>query len=227
MTPDAISAAEVSKGVEAFNSVYGEMDKALWRISQAARDGLLGRQESPAVGTLVWTIKSWWGVQGVRREVAQITAQALLAEEWTGELFEAVLASGPDAERFACLRVSRLVDEMVARGAGRREFSFASKTLHWLMPWRVPVYDSFVRKSVGVPTTWGHEDAYRQIVSRQLVAAEALVTGPTGWAGDVEPKSPLRALDKYLWWVGGGSTSQATLVKDPWSVVYRLGLRPE
>lgn len=33
----------------------------------------------------------------------------------------------------------------------RREFSLASKVLHWLMPWRIPVYDSFVRGMLGVP----------------------------------------------------------------------------
>jgi hypothetical protein len=30
-------------------------------------------------------------------------------------------------------------------GVPRREYSLASKVLHWLMPWQVPVYDSFVR----------------------------------------------------------------------------------
>lgn len=213
--------------MEAFNSIYGEMDKALWCISRAARDCLLQKRDSPVIGALVWTIRSWWGVQGVRRETAGIAAQALLAEEWTDEFFQPNLASGVEAERFASSRVPRLVNGMVARGAGRQEFSLASKTLHWLMPWRVPVYDSFVRKSIGVPTTWGHEDAYRLIVRSQLHAAEALMSGPPTWAGDVEPTSPLRALDKYHWWVGGGRTSQAAVVKDPWSIVYRLGLRPD
>ena len=107
------------------------------------------------------------------------------------------------------------------------EFSLASKTLHWLMPWRIPVYDSFVRKSVGVRSTWNHQDAYREIVSWQFRVCQELGTDDPGWTGDVPPRSPFRALDKYLWWIGGGNAGTAALVKDPWREVYRLGLRPD
>jgi hypothetical protein len=36
--------------------------------------------------------------------------------------------------------------------------------------------------------------------------------------------SPLRALDKLTWWLGGGAAGTAAEVRDPWQVTRRLGL---
>src|SRR4051794_31619784 len=80
--------------------------------------------------------------------------------------------------------VSSLVERSRALGVPRREYSLASKTLHWRMPWRVPVYDSFVRLSLGIPQAWDHPDAYQRV-------------------GELEPRSPLRAFDKCLCRFGG------------------------
>lgn len=45
------------------------------------------------------------------------------------------------------------------------------------------------------------------------------------WIGSLEPRSPLRALDKLTWWLGGGSTGPAAEVHDPWQVPRQLGLK--
>jgi hypothetical protein len=45
------------------------------------------------------------------------------------------------------------------------------------------------------------------------------------WIGSLEPRSPLRALDKLTWWLGGGSTGAAAEVHDPWQVPRQLGLK--
>jgi hypothetical protein len=42
------------------------------------------------------------------------------------------------------------------------------------------------------------------------------------WIGEIEPKSPLRALDKYLWYKVGGET--APVFRDPCRVLRQLGL---
>jgi len=109
-------------------------------------------------------------------------------------------------------------------GVPRREYSLASKVLHWLMPWRVPVYDSFVRSVLGVPASWDHPEAYRK-VSAEIFAMARAMTADSTWVGSFEPTSPLRALDKLTWWLGGGSSGAAAVVRDPWQVTRNLGLR--
>lgn len=92
------------------------------------------------------------------------------------------------------------------------------------MPWRVPVYDSFVRSAPGVPASWDHPEAYRK-VSFEVFAMARAMTGDCAWAGSLEPASPLRALDKLTWWLGGGSAGAAAEVRDPWQVIRKLGLK--
>jgi hypothetical protein len=54
----------------------------------------------------------------------------------------------------------------------RREFSLASKVLHWLLPYRVPAYDSYVCKSLGVRGADDHpERAWREVAHKILGAA--------------------------------------------------------
>lgn len=111
----------------------------------------------------------------------------------------------------------------MALGVPRREYSLASKVLYWLLPWRVPVYDSYVRKILGIPTSWDHPQAYRQIVHE--VFAMTRGSGPElEWAGSIEPISPLHAIDKCLWWLGGGDNGNAAEVRRPWRVIDELGL---
>jgi hypothetical protein len=95
--------------------------------------------------------------------------------------------------------------------------------LHWLLPWQVPAYDKLVRVALGVPD-WEQPRAYRAVAGKLLTLAADLETDDRHWIGVLEPHSPLRALDKCLWWAGGGGTAGAAVVKDPWQVVRTLGL---
>jgi len=92
------------------------------------------------------------------------------------------------------------------------------------MPWRVPVYDSFVRGALGVPASWDHPQAYSKIAA-EVFAMASTMTGIPAWIGSLEPRSPLRALDKVTWWLGGGNTGAAAEVHDPWQVPHQLGLK--
>ena len=67
---------------------------------------------------------------------------------WSPDLFGPVPDYGPGRAGFACDRVAEIVRRSMSMGVPRREYSLASKELHWLMPWRVPVYDSFVRATL-------------------------------------------------------------------------------
>jgi hypothetical protein len=174
---------------------------------------------------LIWTIKSWWGLQGVRSETKALMATALAhSMTWSPDLFRPVPEYGPDCAREACERVAELVSRSMLLGVPRREYSLASKVLHWLMPWRVPAYDSYVRRALGVPTSWDHPEAYRKIAA-EVVTMACTMTEDPAWIGPLEPRSPLRALDKLAWWLGSGSTGAAAQVRDPWQVPRRLGLK--
>ncbi len=219
-----LSASQRTEAVLAFNFRYGEMEQALWCLSRHCRAALVDGHTSPVVEALVWTLKSWWGVQGVRAETKELMAKALVsAVNWSPDLFAPDFAADRGAEEFAFDSVSALVAMTMSLGVSRREFSLASKVLHWLLPWRVPVYDSFVRQYLHVPSSWDHPHAYRRIV-RDVFAMAREVAQDLSWAGTIEPISPLHALDKCLWWAGGGHVETAAVVKDPWRVIRRLGL---
>ena len=176
------------------------------------------------VDALVWTLKSWWGVQGVTTATRHAMVEALASMEWSESLFEPTVGAPVLAATGACDRVADLVSRSQEFGATRREYSLASKALHWLLPWRIPVYDSFVRKSLDVPADWDHPRAYAHIAQRIFNEVRALDDTDTAWFGSIEPLSPLRALDKYFWWIGGGSAAQAAPVGNPWEPIDALGL---
>src|SRR5206468_2561070 len=119
---------------------------------------------------------------------------------------------------------SSLIRVMKRLGANRNEWSLVSKVLHWLIPWRIPVNDSYVRTSLQIPEAWSPNDQYREIVDREFALARKLSAEDSEWLGEVDPKSPLRAIDKYLWWKGGGHRGTAIIDKDPWKVVRDLGI---
>jgi hypothetical protein len=215
--------SEKAEAVRAFDALVGEMDLALWHLAVNSRVALLGGQSSPVVEALVWTVKSWWGVQGVESKTKARMASALAAMAWSPDLFQDVLPASPGAEEHACELVSELVSRCMSIGVPRREYSLASKVLHWLLPWHVPAYDDNVRRSLGIPSSWDNPRKYRQAAQQVYAAAQAAGPNPA-WAGSLEPRSPLRALDKCLWWIGGGNASGAAQVKNPWLVVDQLGL---
>lgn len=219
-----INPSEINDAVHAYSSLFGEMEQVLWCLSKHCRAPLLNGQSSEVVETFIWTIRSWWGVQGPNKEFKTLLARALSQLEWSDELFQP-LANIPDnAEVFACSLTTSLVSRTQAMGAARREYSLTSKVLHWLLPWRIPIYDSFVRKSLNVPVSWDHPDAYRLITHKIFAIARRFDEAQTDWIRAGNPASPLRALDKYLWWQGGGSKATAAIIRDPWKVVEQLGL---
>ena len=213
---------DILEAVNAYNNLYAEMDGALWCVSRSVRDSLLKGETSKGLEVLVWTIKSWWGVRGVRSETKSLAARALASLGWSVEMFGE--DSFMDPTQFALDRVSTLVSRMKDLGVNRTEFSLAAKSLHWLMPWRIPVYDGIVRRSLEIPAGTSHQSAYRHIAQWEFETSERLIHGDTDWLGTVDPRSPIRALDKYLWWEGGGHIGTATRVKDPWSICRGLGL---
>lgn len=216
---------EVASAVEKYNARYGEMDEALWCLSNASRPLLLRGQTGQVLERLVWTVRSWWGVQGVISETATSAGRALADMEWSSAMFTEEVGPVGDPEAFqayAIHRVSGLVERMKDFGVPRAEFVLSAKVLHWLMPWRVPAYDSFVRKSLGAS---GHQEyAYLDIARWEFDNALRLMAEGSDWLGSVNPRSPLRALDKYLWRMGGGDVGTAVIVSDPWEVCKTLGL---
>jgi hypothetical protein len=219
-----VSNHELSSAINTFNTRYGEMERVLWCLATHSRAALLDHEEAPVLAELVWTLKKWWGVQGVRSETKSAMARALLSLEWSPELFEPIDTPPPGIEDYATDLVATFVRESVALGVPRREYSLASKVLHWLLPWRIPVYDSFVRLSVGVPEAWDHPAAYARVTRELFHAARNFTAADSSWMGLLEPRAPLRAFDKCFWWFGGGDAGTAVEVRDPWRVVDELGL---
>jgi hypothetical protein len=52
-------------------------------------------------------------------------------------------------------------------------------------------------------------------VGWQYEATDRLLSPDREWLGTTDPKSLLRALDKYLWFYGGGDANVAVVVKNP------------
>jgi hypothetical protein len=195
------------------------MDEALWDLSLSARASLQARSPVEAEA-LVWTVRSWWGVQGATRDTGVIAARALLQLGLRRELFLDEFSSARAVEDVVDL-VAGLADTMQLLGARRYEMSLASKTLHWLLPWWIPVYDAFVCDQLGLSQN-DPRSAYRGIVDWQYARAGKLLALGSDWIGNVNPRSPLRALDKYLWYAGGGSANKAVVVKSPRGRISRL-----
>jgi hypothetical protein len=221
---DQVSDRELAQAVDTFNVRYGEMERVLWCLATHSRQALLDYNKTPVLEALVWTIKSWWGVQGVRRETRSAMATALLALDWSPDHFHPLVVPPAGIEDYAIEIVAKLVETSRALGVPRREYSLASKVLHWLLPWRVPVYDSFVRLSLGIPESWDHPKAYSRVVRELFDAGRKLTAANSAWVGTLEPRAPLRAFDKCLWWFGGGQAATAVEVRNPWRVVDDLGL---
>ena len=223
-----VSESEVLRRVKEFDCRYRRMERVLWCLSKEARTCLLRARRCQVVEVFVRKIRSWWGVRGVSGADEQATVRALLSGPWEPQWFGPVEDFGDDARDFAVGRVRELVGRILREGGRRREWSLSSKVLHWLMPWRVPAYDAFVRKALGVRSNGDHEAAYAEVVGRVFDLATCLRSKSAGWMGTLEPASPLRALDKYLWLEGYRSVTdkppQAAVVRDPERVLRDLGL---
>ena len=171
MNLSALTASEITQAVNEYNRRYSEMDRTLWCLSKHCRESLIDGQSTIVVETLVWTIRSWWGVQGARKETKTLLANALSELSWTPDLFSPLAICPENVEVSAYDLVSTLVETARKLGVSRREYSLASKVLHWLLPWRIPIYDSFVRSCLEVPNAWDHPEAYRAIASKMFAMA--------------------------------------------------------
>jgi len=209
--------------VQDFDNCFGQMEQALWCLSKHCRESLLSNQSSECLETLIWTIKDWWGVQGVVTESKVQIAKSIAKLEWTSSLFQP--RQDIVDESFACAWVAEVLARSKELGVPRQELSLTSKVLHWLLPWHIPVYDAFVRSSLGIPSSLKPLEAYRKVSTELMHAARQIDVSKAAWLGDNDPRSPLRGLDKCLWWIGGGKDGNAKIIKNPWRVAHQLGLR--
>jgi hypothetical protein len=115
------------------------------------------------------------------------------------------------------------MSDFAASLSWRQEYSWTSKTVHWLLPWRVPAFDKNVRNYLRVPKGWDNKRAYGE-VARRIFALARQESPEPAWAGPLQPCTPLRALDKWLWWDGDGKDSHVYVDPDPWRVVRELNL---
>lgn len=222
-----LSEDNLAEAVRTFDNRYAEMEKVLWCLSNHSRAALLEQDDgAPALGELVWHLRIWWGVQGARLETKSAMAKALVdLEEWSPELFQPVDPPPVNAEEYAVDLVKRLVEKSQEMGAARREYSLASKVLHWLLPWRIPVYDKNVRFILRVPENSDYPaKSYARVADGVFRTARNISAANLEWMGSLEPRSPLRALDKYFWRVGGGDADTAVVDANPWRRVDELGL---
>ena len=130
MFTETVTIDDAKKGVKAFNSRYSEMERALWCLSRAAAKDLMNNQDSPTIEELIWTIKSWWGIQGVRKGTKSMATQALLDLRLDANLLVSKSNLDPEGVKIAVELVSDFVGRMMKFGVSRREWSLASKVLH-------------------------------------------------------------------------------------------------
>ena len=208
MRSDFPSVEQVKRASAEYDQAFGHVDTEFWAWSQRIRESLLAHDATQDVRDFVWAIKSKWGIQGVRTETGPVAASVLASLDWEPEWFELSWGYTEEDERFAISTVAHYVSEMQNQGVPRREFSYASKVLHWVMPARIPLYDSAVRGFLGIPQAWAPRKALKAITGWEFAAARNLLAGGNDWLGESEPATALRALDKYLWWEGAGKESQ-------------------
>lgn len=219
-----LTSTEASEAVRRYDSSFGEMELVLGCLGMSIRKNLKGHNSQQIAEALVWTLKSWWGVQGVRKESKAMMASALLSLPISENMLEVRVGIATDAATIAAKLVKSLVEHTCALGCERKEVSLASKVLHWVLPWHVPVFDSFVCKELGVSIGGDPLRAYAELAQLKVAAAASLASWESNWLGNIPPRSLLRALDKCLWWQGGGDSGKAVVVRNPWAVINELGI---
>jgi hypothetical protein len=231
MEPREVPEWRRAEAVGAFDAKYRDQCQVLWCLSKHCRPALLAGKSSPVLEKLISTVRIWWRVRGAPAATDPYMAAAITeAIGWSPDVFRPTSAFGSEAVDFAI----ELVDKVVAStkelsGSSRREYSWTSKTVHWLLPWRVPAFDKNVRNYLGVPKGWQDlERAYGEVARRIFALAREEPPEPV-WAGPLEPCTPLRALDKWLWWDGSGKDSHDHdyVDPDPWRVARELSLERE
>lgn len=198
-TPD-----DIHRAVEAYNKARGcgDEDAKLWSETARARSLVLGSNDSPEAPTEIAeyaeAVRFWGSIQGVFRDDYSKVARAL----WFNPIRSAIWAMREGTILTTPLTgiiqlEEGLVREMLIGGVARKHYSWASKMLHFLLPATVPIYDSFVREYL--MTTDGIE-GFAEIVARARECVHELLLHEAYIVGNLEPKTLLRALDKFYWW---------------------------
>lgn len=137
-------------------------------------------------------------------------AKVLLSLPWDDASLDGEIISEAMEKRAVTL-LDEIVSATVRAGAKKQHYSWASKILHWQFPGQIPIYDSFVRKFLGISEE--KKQAYREIVRWEYEVARELLPSREQAVGLSQPRFLFRAIDKYLWWKGGGEESKAA----PWT----------
>jgi hypothetical protein len=117
---DVCDHPEIAEAVRRFNDRYGEMERALWCLSVNSRADLLAGNSSPVLENLVWTVKKFWSVRGVKRETKIYMARALVElTMWSPDIFEPQTDYSPRAAIDACKWVDELVNRIMSLGVAR------------------------------------------------------------------------------------------------------------
>ncbi len=195
---------EIRKAVDAYNDDpdCGAEDERCWVKTARARELVLGLSYSPdtprEIAAYAEEIRMWGSIQGVSRDDYPRAAVVLWKDpvrKRIRELKQHTIMTAPLNDVVGLEEA--LVQGMVGAGIPKTHYSWASKMLHFLLPATMPVYDSYVREYL--ETTQGI-DAYRVIASRAKECAKELAPHEEKIVGTREPRTLLRAIDKFYWW---------------------------
>ena len=192
-------ADEVRERVRCFNDVFFKEEIAQAGATQAGWKALrLG--DAVGVKAFVWQTRVWGRVQyGSQDSAGKLAARLLKLRERLEQLVKETRTGRVRGEVFDLWKE---VYDLKAEG-GRREASWAAKVLHWLLPEVACVVDLNVAVALDLEKAWTdsrYEDVYKQVLEQVYQCADGLEGD--SWLGDVEPRTALRAFDKYLWMVG-------------------------
>jgi hypothetical protein len=192
MEPRDVPESRRAEAVSAFDAKYGDQCQVVLCLSRHSRPALLAGESSPVLEKLISTIRTWWPVRAPADTDPYMAAAITKAIGWSPDVFRPTSAFGSETADFAV----ELVDKVVASakelsGSWRREYSWTSKTVHWLLPWRVPAFDKNVRNYLGVPKGWDNERAVRRGDPKDLRAGAAGASRIcVGWAARTVHTAP-------------------------------------
>lgn len=185
--------------VDRYNADYSWLEKEIWKISLDTKRVLL--QLSPndvlsdSVRLFAWHVAKWGNIWYY--DMFPAAAQALWNLRTKISVFSGKDFKSANPED-VCYLCSELVGSMCKNGIRSRQWSWASKMLHWLMPDCFPIYDKVVLNGLDIESE--RETAYREIIGWEYECAKHLESELNSAVGDVEPRKLLRAIDKYIWY---------------------------
>lgn len=188
----------VKRAVAAYNERFRFSEMGLYYTAQRARGDLEAKTGGPILLDFTGDVNRW-GKTRASYETWSYAADTLPTLPWY-EIRGLETSFSVDRAEYVVDLCERLVNGIVERGGKRREYSYASKLLHWLWPEQVPVNDTNVRNEwLGVKGQG--RDPYRRVVLWMFKRAKALQSFEKEIVGEVEPRTVLRAIDKTVWWI--------------------------